>query len=182
MKKLNLLAIAAMTFFMVSCGGEEKKEEKKTEKKGETAEKSETPEEPVKAEVQMKDLDLSEYGYNMTISVPEDANFEKGEYNDIIKNADNSFAITVQRLEWTKDEAFTEAKANDMNKFKNLLDETDNGYFIETELMGKADYHMFMSVNDGGEELIIFENEKGMMPKKGDSEVMFNSLKSAQAK
>lgn len=182
MRKIKFLSVTALSLILFACGGEEKKEEKKGDDKGaKTEQQDEVADEPV-AEVKLVELDLSEHGYNITISVPEGVAFEKGKFNDALKNTDGSFSISINRLDWTKDEALKEAQANDLNKFKTMLDETDNGYHIETEVMGKADFHMWMSVNDGGEEPIIFENEKGNMPTKANSTVMFNSLKSIAVK
>ncbi len=181
MKKLALTALAFSTLMITSCGGEEKKEDKKKENKevknDEGKEEVETPK-----EVAMTEMDLSEHGYPLTIQVPEGATFEKGNYNDLIKTADGKFAITVEKLDWSKDEALGEAKKNDVNKLKEVLEETDNGYFIQTEVMGKDDFHMYMSFPAEGEDLIIFQNEKGAMRTKAEATTMFNSLKSIKQK
>lgn len=182
MKKLAFAALAVSALMFTSCGGEEKKEDKKKDNKEASKEevKEEVKEETI--EVSLVEMDLSDHGYPITIEVPDDVTFEKGSYVDVLKNADGSFALTLSAMEWSKEEALGEAKKNDVNKFKEMLDETDNGYLIQTEVMGKDDFHMWMSVDGGLEEPIIFENEKGNMPTKATATVMFNSLKSAKKK
>jgi hypothetical protein len=180
MKKVSLLIVAFATLFLTSCGGEEKKDDKKSDDKKE-AKKDEVQEEaPIT--ISLVEMDLTDHGYPVTIEVPDNVVFEKGDYNDILKNPDGTFAITITTMEWTKDEALGEAKKNDMNKLKEVLEESENGYFIQTEVMRKDDFHMWYSVDAGGEEPIIFENDKGNMPTKSVATVMWNSLKSVKVK
>ena len=182
MKKLALAALALSSLFMISCGGEEKKDDKKKVNKevNKDEENGDLTEAPVK--VSLVEMDLSQYGYAATIEVPDDVVFEKGEFNDLLKNADGTFAVAIQRLDWTKDEAMAEAKKNDINKLKEVLEETETGYWIQTEVMRKDDFHMWLSVNDGAEAPIIFENDNGGRPTKATSAVMWNALKSVKVK
>lgn len=181
MKKLTFTALAFSALLMVSCGGEEKKEDKKKDnKEANTGGEEKEVEEVV--EVSLVEMDLSQHGYNMTIEVPSDAVFTKGDFNDEIKTPDGKFGITIETMEWSKDEALKEAKANDVNKLKEVLEESDNGYFIQTEVMGKDDFHMYMSFPAEGADFIIFQNEKGVMRTKGEATIMYNSLKSIKQK
>lgn len=181
MKKLGLTALALAALVLVSCGGEEKKEDKKKDNKEANKEGDENNMEAPK-EVAMVEMDLSEHGYPLTIQVPEGATFEKGKFDDAIKTPDGKFGITIQTMDWSKEEALGEAKKNDMNKLKEILEETENGYFIQTEVMGKDDFHMYMSFPAPEDELYIFQNEKGAMRTKAEATTMFNSLKSIKQK
>jgi len=184
MKKVKFLMVASFSLLMVSCGGDAKKDDKKEkgkkEVKGEeTKEEVETVPETV--EVVMKDIDLSEHGYNVIVSVPEGVEFTKGKWDDALANGDKSFSLVVQKIDIDKAESLNNAKENTVNKFKSVIDENDNGYLIETEVMGKADFHIFYMVGEG-DDRIVFENEKGLMPTKEGSVAMFNSLKNMQIK
>ncbi|MCB0477536.1 MAG: hypothetical protein KDC84_05205 [Crocinitomicaceae bacterium] len=180
MKKIGLTFIALASLVLVSCGGEEKSEDKKKDNKEASNEGEENVEAP--KEVAMVEMDLSEHGYPLTIMVPEGATFEKGNYNDLIKTADGKFGITIETMDWGKDEALDEAKKNDVNKLKEILEESENGYFIQTEVMGKDDFHMYMSFPAPEDELYIFQNEKGAMRTKAEATTMYESLKSIKQK
>ncbi|MEZ4937442.1 MAG: hypothetical protein R2799_07595 [Crocinitomicaceae bacterium] len=181
MKKLGLSFLALAALVLVSCGGEEKKEEKKEAKKEVASDQGEESIEAPK-EVAMVEMDLSEHGYPLTIMVPEGATFEKGKFDDAIKTADGKFAITIETMDWAKDEALEEAKKNDVNKLKEILEESENGYFIQTEVMGKDDFHMYMSFPAEEDDLYIFQNEKGAMRTKAEATTMYESLKSIKQK
>lgn len=169
----HFLIVTAAALMMASCGGEESEETKKTssDKPNETDTTTSeidptdttTIDEPdtltnednqviiddtqgtaAADNVESKVYDLSEYGYNMTIELPEGCKISVGELDECILQFGQDFELWVQ-------ESFETSVADRKTKFKNnrhnqnlgyLVDEVD-GYVVKIKSNGVISHNLF---------------------------------------
>src|SRR5690606_9506765 len=100
-----------------------------------------------------------EHEMPLKIQVPAGTELEVKSYGIYVEYGDGfKFEPKIDFHE-TVDERKKEIEANDLNKLKRYIKETENGFIAENEVVGKTVYHVFYLVKGNG-FTISLENDK----------------------
>ena len=185
--KMKWMLIALLSFSMVACGDgdKEQKEGQKKENKdqakdeGQDEQSSDDDAEEIAMSLDQT-LDLSQYDMPLKLKVPEGTTVDEKSYGIYIKNGEGfNFEPNVDFYE-TVAERKKELEANDLNKLKKYIKDTDNGYIAETEVMGKTEYHVFYLIKGEGFTVSI-ENVKGRPYSLPEAKLMWKAFETAEA-
>lgn len=183
--KIKWIFIALISVSMISCGGDdaEKKDEGKKEKKeqkdtDETGNETSDDAEAVSMTLD-KTLDLSQYDMPLKIQVPEGTVVDEKSYGIYIKNGEGfNFEPNVDFYDEVAQRK-KEMEANDLNKLKKYVKETENGYIAETEVMDQTEYHVFYLIKGDG-FTVSLENVKGRSYTLPEAQFMWKAFETAE--
>lgn len=183
--KKQWIVLAFSGLLLTSCGSkeEESKEGKKEDPKEQTSGDEETqPEQEEAAELNVsldQTLDLSQYEMPLKIQVPQGTVVDEKSYGIYIKNGEGfNFEPNVDFYEDVA-ERKKELEANDLNKLKKYVKDTENGYIAQTEVMGKTEYHIFYLLKGDG-FTVSLENVKGRSYTLPEAKLMWKAFETAE--
>lgn len=191
MKKLSIMFVAlALALTTAACGKKDgdKNEGKKAgatdtikvEPENKTGRTAPTP--PA-AEAKLAAVDLSVVGEDwagLSIMAPEGATAKESFGAGEVKAGDH-FQLEIHSGKADLAARKKESDENDINKVKRYLVESADALVMETELMGKPEFHFVGNVKAGDKEFYC-ENVKGPVYTQADVEAMWKACQSITKK
>lgn len=127
-------------------------------KEASTAEKMETGVDGKSeaAEAVFKRFDLSDYGYNISISLPEATKITTNDFDEAVLTFGNDFILEVgENYDGPKEEVKKRFKGNVHNQLMGYIVEDDNGFVRKIKSNGVISHNLFYTINDGNMDLTV---------------------------
>lgn len=103
-----------------------------------------------------KTFDLSEFGYNLTISLPEKTKMEVNDFDEVVLTFGNDFIMEVgENYDGTPSEVKSKFKGNLHNQLMGYVVEDGNGFVRKIKSNGVISHNLFYVVNDGNMDIAV---------------------------